>query len=1064
MRYAISLLLQAITSAMLLAIWSGPAFAASNPNLNGCWQLYRSTGAYNDSWQITSGTSTNIAGLSETSVFGTPCGGVYGHLSGSISNGSGNVLESDDTYGWAYVITSASSSTMTGYSYYEFGGVYGSPPAAPSYSECVAEQQANQGNPYSGWDCEEITWRNLSAPAESLSVSVSPKVPPGGLSVGSSLSVPVTVSASGGPVSGVSLGALKVGSGGSVKVTSTPAGTSGFSLAAGQSRTFSYSVAGVKAGTAVLGITASGRGADGSALTKSASTSFPVVQKALKITMAADPGKVSLEADNDGKLAPKEIKVRVRLANTSKARLTGVKLLSLDPAPADPTQQLDKLAFARGALPINFGTIEPGASKVKTLTLKVTGDGTYVINALALYNDPSRPGGNGRAVGQGGKFTVSIPLLYFKASKDVPSVDAGGSWYVTGHVRDLSSFQTLCLSPLAPGWKDNAGGSPPHQIEVVPVDKPAPALAGTVKPGQTISFLMRVRTLVGGTQTSAVTLDPHASKGDPGDACLVVDADKRPGLSAKEIKLAKDSTSFRVRVTPAPPSVGGSGPLEFFGGYAEGSATLIAQLFESGSSLVKEYGSPAALISALGSGASKVLSRLYHAAAFSAWFWYVATPEERLQFEAQVADDFVHTAGKVWDGVQAEVEQAVARYMKLLESAYLTGDWSALFHALGESSSKVINEQAITVGAWELGLELLQRTGVVGKTILRAREEIQSQALTSLKAVPVGRLLNFTEMQRLWGLAHEDYVAFKRIAEEEQVLIGVRGRSPATVKNLEEGAVWKHENLKPKNVNSIDTKYLGFDEQDKGLVAFRSYTPEEQATIRKSIADAKLTKAQRDAVESRLKTRFAEAPEYLQDIEGYSQKGQIDIKFNYADNGITRESPSNVRAFTLKPEPVQGGTYYRPYQENPALDGLADGTGDLPGDAGKCIRDTIKAIKKLLCRVTGDMDGVYLTGLDSTGLSEAKRIAVYAKLAAVGWQHPETLTWIKKGLFDFASKTKILQGLELGGEAMMEFAPGGIVRATYLNLAQSKLASVNNYFVAVLGGLTELKNNLPGVP
>ena len=93
----------------------------------------------------------------------------------------------------------------------------------------------------------------------------------------------------------------------------------------------------------------------------------------------------------------------------------------------------------------------------------------------------------------------------------------------------------------------------------------------------------------------------------------------------------------------------------------------------------------------------------------------------------------------------------------------------------------------------------------------------------------------------------------------------------------------------------------------------------------------------------------------------------------------------------------------------------AAGTGPLPPF---CMR----MLLRVLCRVTGDMDGVYLTDLAGRALPEAKRIAVYNKLMDVGWQHPETLTRIKDGLFDFDSKTKILKGLELGGEPMMEFA------------------------------------------
>ena len=73
-----------------------------------------------------------------------------------------------------------------------------------------------------------------------------------------------------------------------------------------------------------------------------------------------------------------------------------------------------------------------------------------------------------------------------------------------------------------------------------------------------------------------------------------------------------------------------------------------------------------------------------------------------------------------------------------------------------------------------------------------------------------GRILSFEELGRLWGLAKADVLAFDTIATEEHVLIGVRGRAPISVAKLEEGAVWKHEKLKPKNVNAIDVKYPRF--------------------------------------------------------------------------------------------------------------------------------------------------------------------------------------------------------------------------------------------------------------
>ena len=783
--------------------------------------------------------------------------------------------------------------------------------------------------------------------------------------------------------------------------------------------------------------------------------------RGLAITMAVLPTRVELEADDAGKIAPKTIQVRVRLANTGRVGLTGVQLLSLRPVPADPTQQLDQLAFPRGALPVSFGKIGPGGSLVKTFSLRVTGDGEYVIKALALYGDPSRPGGNGRAVAQGGAFTVRAPLLYFKASVEpavLRTVQGGESWYVSGHVKNLSSFQTLCLSPLNPKWEGNAGGLGPHQIGVVPVDEPAPPLAGTLAPGETISFLMRADTTFDGSNRSGVVLKPRASKGVPGDACNVLVTDKAPPLAASEIKVAKDSDAFSVHVQHLfPPGPGNAGALEFFGAYAQGSAKVLGKLYEGGLAIADEYGSAEKLIAALEridpkaglARAEEALSAMTHACAVTANLWINATPEERDAILSQISDDFVAKSHAVWDGVQSAVSESARGWFDSVVQAYYDGDTTTMFKALGGSAGEGLTESAIEMAKFEVGLALLKQTGRVF-TVLK-RTAAQSGVIARLKEVPVGRILRFEEMQRLWGLAQSDLVNFQRIAKEEGVLIGVRGRSPVSVKNLEEGAVWKHENLKPKNVNDIDTRFLGFAEADNGLVAFRTYTFEQKQAIYRKIATSGLDADQQAAAVARAKTRFGES-QYLSKIEGFAKKGEIDVGFNYAENGLNIESTSVVRKFALEAKDLKGGgIYLRPLQENIALDHLASGTGKLPD---WCKR----LLAKVLCRVTGDMDGVYLTDLTGRALPEAKRLKVYLRLAAAGWQHPETLTWIKNsGEFFFSAKKKILAGLQLGGEAMMEFAPDGKVRATYLDLKKSVLTGKDNYFAAIIGGFTAFR-------
>ena len=113
----------------------------------------------------------------------------------------------------------------------------------------------------------------------------------------------------------------------------------------------------------------------------------------------------------------------------------------------------------------------------------------------------------------------------------------------------------------------------------------------------------------------------------------------------------------------------------------------------------------------------------------------------------------------------------------------------------------------------------------------------------------------------------------------------------------------------------------------------------------------------------------------------------------------------------------------------------------------------------VLCTVTGDIDGVYVTSVDGGPVSPAKLIKVYNKLQALGWQHPETLTWVDhQGQFFFGAKKKILSGLQQGGgDAMIEFAPDGKRRATYLDLAKSALIdkSGKDYRVDIVGGYTD---------
>jgi hypothetical protein len=111
-----------------------------------------------------------------------------------------------------------------------------------------------------GYPVSKVTMTGGSAPAgASLSVAVS--LGKGSVVVGSKINATVTVSAGGEDLTDVSLGKGLVSSSDAAVVS--PAGSSGFDLAAGASRSIPFKVKGVKAGSVKLRVDASGTGSSG---------------------------------------------------------------------------------------------------------------------------------------------------------------------------------------------------------------------------------------------------------------------------------------------------------------------------------------------------------------------------------------------------------------------------------------------------------------------------------------------------------------------------------------------------------------------------------------------------------------------------------------------------------------------------------------------------------------------------------------------------------------------------------------------------------------------------------
>lgn len=456
----------------------------------------------------------------------------------------------------------------------------------------------------------------LASPKKpSLSVSVEAALPDAGVGVPVRVSVKVTAGAK--KLTGVSLGQGLIVAGGTAKIVSAPPGTRGFPLAAGASRSFAYTVKGVKLGTAKLTASATGD-SDSDSVSGSGSDTLRIGKSALAISVVSVAENTALrtfplEVSDEGKVSPRNVTVKVKITNTSKLRITGVSLEALRPVPVDVTQQLDQLGFPRGTLPLALGTFAPGSTATRTLTLKATGDGKYELHALVLYDDPGTSNGNGVAIATDGEFEATVPpLLYTARLADDNLTDRNGSkwvkagkwFFISGKVKNLSSHQTLCLRPLVADRVGNAGGTGPVDVAIYGAHENAPPLAGRLKPGQEKIWGLWVDTSPVGGVRASIKLDPSAAAVEPGDSCEVGRVLKLKRLAPAQVKVSPDSTDFVVHVdvsVPTFPPLGATGAAWNFYmgaplGLIQGLATWIQNTVSTARELVRDNLTPAGLV------------------------------------------------------------------------------------------------------------------------------------------------------------------------------------------------------------------------------------------------------------------------------------------------------------------------------------------------------------------------------------------------------------------------------------------------------------------------------------
>jgi hypothetical protein len=761
-------------------------------------------------------------------------------------------------------------------------------------------------------------------------------------------------------------------------------------------------------------------------------------------------------ADSDAGEVAQNVTMEVTVKNKGTKTQTNVTLNgppSFSFASSDESTATLPLGVTSGPTPSSpIGTLAPGqTSKPVDYVVSVTNNGNFVGNVQVLSTNQ---GSSHNLVSQGSGNLSALPTAYLwlALSRVSPGlVTAGTQVEVSGTVTNRSQTQSIDVDPISPITTGNAGGGDLVPTTATPLsDGVILPYAGTLAPGATMDVEGYVQTAFVPSTRATLTYDPTGS---------LENADgSETDLTPKQIGLSAGSSEFDIGINttdPPPPDSNVASVVDNFTDATikgtsiwalnklQGGLDILQHPVTSGTGLVKGIaGFAYAGGQAVGEAASLVSSIYLLGLAADDM-----SQADRQAWADQISADFQQSHLKIASdaaaGVSAAVNNWVLTMFNDLDSAYTTGNYNPLATFLGESTATGLTgaEDAmlsdIAFQKFAIGMKY---TGQAATSALTSAAKIATEeggltSLVSLKAairdakatavlgkgiegITAGTNLLLDGASALvnsFGLTPRQISELQRYCQRENIIVAVRSRSAKAAKLIEEGlAVGKNEVIKLKNVNTIDTGFLGYSRHDLNTVIWAEplTTAEVTATPAFLAADA----STQEIVLARLKLRTKEWHDAsIKSVLNTSEStGEISWGFNGTDNGVAAANKTEYRGFGLKeqPNPVAAGGPKRTYQQV-LVSNKAGGAG-----IGR------------LVQVTQDVDLMAVTAANGEILSAAQRLSAYLHLSdIIGIEHPETPTYIKNGEFLFENKVKYLADVTPGGEPLAIFAPTGAVTA-----------------------------------
>jgi hypothetical protein len=919
------------------------------------------------------------------------------------------------------------------------------------------------------------------------------------LSVSASASGPVTGIRVTPPVALSPLGVLRVKSG-----PSPPIPPGGLTISPGGSSIYTFDLVVQSVGTVKLSVKATGTDPSGAAQSARGSVTARLGQP-LSITVnwlkngtplvAAVNGKklpdtLQLEDDDQGEI-PDDVTAQVVVTNTSKSTQDNVAFNGIPPfsfaTKAQAVRALPVSATPDPSPLAKIGTLAPGQVAKTTFDVHVTNNGSFIFSPQVL-SSTSGSGATNVSEGQSTLTVLPTALLWLSLHKlESGVVTPGEPVLIGGTVANRSLTETLTLQPLVPSEIIGGGGGG----ELVDqADQPQPdgvelPFAGELSPGQTIDVIGEVGTsLVPGSHVS-LTYEPVGTVTAP-------DGTER-ALSEDDIGKTNGSSPIEIginqSVPPPPPS-----SLETIGNNFVDStffytAKFSYEFFAGVGSMVE--GLPGAVeaipavVVASGQTVAEV-AELESSALLLATVGQALTPEQRQAFADQVVADFkashLKVAADKAAAVYAAVNNAAFNAFLPFQNAIRTGDYNTLASLAGEGfgaglttagdllvSDVIFQKLLVGLGQVPSAIRAVptvasNASGAVADAATAVRSAIKSQfadditlaaALEDAKvAQSLGKGLpgivagqnllaeGAAALTDIYGLTPSQIAALQNFCETNKLIIAVRSRSKKAAELIRDGlAVGKNEILKLKNVNEIDTEFLGYSNADLNTIIYAEPVPlayvEAKLAQNTLLGQAKANALLRSVVMARYDLRVAEwtKAKFRDVIESAEQSKTIQWNFDGSGNGATTYI-EQTRSFALKPQPSPVSAKQWPSMKGRQYDQVL--VGNKPLVNGKAASGT------RLVPVTQDVDAMAILTPSGEILDAAQRSKVYEYLSdLIGIEHGETPSWILDGEIIFQNKAKILADAIPGGEALAVFGPNGSVTAGFYSASLSTFNNVN---------------------